>query len=300
MTGAMLKSRGTIMQRLNAYFPDVGFSTNVLDNPADVLSAVKLLSPFFNSLEIELGNDAEKTMYQSEDHRYAEIVEGIKVASDKNNTTLSVHAPYLGIDANLSSPDFSIRAQSITRLRRAIEIAYDLGAKKVTFHPGYRGQSNENSKDYLLRSLEMITSKDITLCLENMGAERSRYIVFSGKEHEDICNRTGIKIALDVIHLMSIAIDDKKFWEEMEIYAPLIGNIHMADMNRPKHIHIPIGEGNLQLSVILNFIASRGYRGAAIIEEFGGDFSTEYFIDRGRMYKSLVDKNRSTVLQRAA
>lgn len=271
-------------------YPEIGFSTNVLDNPSDVVGAVTQLSENFTAIEFELGEKAEQAVYDASAQQYQQIVKGIRAVCQAKQISLSVHAPYL--DHNLASTDSGERSRAIVRLQRAIEIASDLNSEKVTFHPGYnQGRRPEETLPLLIDSLEKVVpfarSKNIQLCLENMGSDRPDYIVYSAEQQVELCVRTGIRVALDVIHLASVSAPEH-FDADLTLIAPFVANVHIADMVLPKHVHLPLGEGNLELAPILATLFRAGYHGAAIVEEFGGPYPTSLFIERAAQYRAQL------------
>lgn len=271
--------------------PEIGFSTNVLNNPADVLKSVEIVSQHFKKIELELGDDAELTVYQANPSQYKDIVDAMKRLIIGQDISLSIHAPFVG--HNLAAEDERERRESIERLMKTIFFARDIGSKKVTFHPGLNGQRpNEKTMLPLMRSLEKIVPKasemKVQLCLENMGNERPAYIVYTPEEQKHVAQEAGVEIALDVIHLASVLSVGSEFYEGLEILAPHIASLHVADMLVPSHVHLPIGNGNLPLTPILKKLYSLGYRGPAIVEEFDGVTGYEFFIERARAYRNQV------------
>ncbi|WP_437324485.1 sugar phosphate isomerase/epimerase family protein [Sorangium sp. So ce381] len=270
---------------------EIGLSTNVLDNPPDVVASVERLAQDFHAVELELGEAAERAVYDATEEAYAAIVEAIRRVCSERSIYLSVHAPYL--DHNLASEDADVRRKSQERLLRAVRIAADLGSDKVTCHPGYcGGRDVESTVKHLISSLErMMLAADalgVRLCLENMGADRLDYIVYSAEQQVRICRATGVGVALDIVHLASVSPEPAAFTDELRRLIPWVRNVHAADMVVPKHVHIPIGEGNLSLTAILGELAAGGYSGPAIVEEFGGPYPTQRFIYSALAYRERL------------
>ena len=63
------------------------------------------------------------------------------------------------------------------------------------------------------------------------------------------------------------------------------------------HQHLPIGEGNLPLSDVLNRFALNGYRGVAVVEEFIPRFSTAYYLEKALAYQAGMQHLRASVQQ---
>lgn len=275
-------------------FPKIGFSTNVFDNPADVVGTVARIAKDFQNIELELGDAAEQTVYLADPEQYRLIVQEIKNIIRANAVTLTIHAPYVGVTGNLSSTDPVRRHQSIDRLKKCIQFASDVGAKIVTCHPGLRLRQPQEVllallNDSLTQVVPFAKQKNVELCVENMGADRPNYIVMSVDEQIQMCQETGVGITLDLIHLASVEGDQERLSKALERITPYVRNVHIADMVMPDHVHIPIGQGNLALEECLKSMWKLGYRGHAIVEEFGGDFEIDMFYRHARAFRSYTE-----------
>ncbi len=97
----------------------------------------------------------------------------IRDEAEANDIALSLHAPYA---INLASEDEAKRKASMERIIGAARSASKMGAKHVTFHPGYYGKlGRENALRLALSSLDEIVRKmkdeglEIELGPETMG-----------------------------------------------------------------------------------------------------------------------------------
>lgn len=272
----------------------IGFSTNVLDNPPDIVESVRQLSQDFQCIELELGDAAERTVYEANPAQYQKIVQDLKGLIREKNLRLSIHAPYIGVTANLAALDEAKRVLSIVRLKKSIEFAHHIGVRLVTCHPGLRMKQQQRPLlDQLCTSLSEVIpfaeSLGVQLCVENMGNERPNYIVMTPEEQIEMCEKTGARITLDLIHLASMVGSETELEASLKMLAPYIVNMHIADMVVPQHVHIPIGEGNLPLERCLRTLDQNGFEGAAIVEEFGGPFNTEAFYRHARAFRHYFE-----------
>lgn len=277
----------------------IGFSTNVFDNPPDIVASVRQIAEDFEYVELELGDAAERTVYEASPEQYAVIVQELRALIETKGLHLSLHAPYIGHTANLSALDEQRRLRSIERLKTSILFARDIGARMVTCHPGLRlKQTNEVLLPRLMQSLSEVmpfaAQYGVQLCVENMGNERPNYIVLTPDEQIEMCRGTGAGITLDLIHLASLEGLDDGFYSSLERMAPYLRNMHIADMVVPSHVHIPIGEGDLPLERCLRFLADHGYHGPAIVEEFGGPFETDMFYRNARAFRHYFETSAQT------
>ena len=269
-----------------------GGSTNLLNNPGDIVGAVTRLSRTFGVIELEMEDEA-RSVFEAAAARYDETVRGLLEIKKSSHLYFSVHAPYVGPDCDLSSDDPVTRRRSQDLLRRAIGFTRDLGASRLTYHPGYLSRVPLRSlMENLMRSLDELVPEanalGVTLCIENMGAERPHYIVFSPAEHRELCQATGTRLTFDLVHHASLVPLGDRYRDDLSLLLRNIENIHLADAAAPKHVHLPLGEGTMPVSEILGFLAAESYQGNVIVEEMGGGFSSEAFIEHAARYRDQV------------
>lgn len=263
----------------------IGVSTNLFHNPKNVVDIVSYLSQKFSVIELELEHDARDLL----DADVVEIETTIAQLNElrrSKNVRFTVHAPYIGGDCDLAAEDEQVRQASCNLLYKVIELSARFRANRVTYHPGYvcslsTGHMIENLK----RSLDQLVPKaaawGIELCLENTGAERPSYQLFSPKQYVALSQQTGTFLTLDLIHHASLFSRNGKLTDEffitLEEMLPYVKNVHFADMKIPKHNHLPIGRGNMPVSQLLDFLGDRNYQGNAIIEETAGGYTVKEF-----------------------
>ena len=98
----------------------IGVSTNLFNNPKDILGTVVRLTEDFPVVEIELENKA-RNILDAAPQAYAEVVEGLAELRRTKGTYLSVHAPYIGGTCDLSAADETIRKASCDLLTKAVQ-----------------------------------------------------------------------------------------------------------------------------------------------------------------------------------
>ncbi|OXJ19717.1 TIM barrel protein [Burkholderia sp. AU6039] len=281
--------------------PTIGFSTNVLNHPtntalapADVATAVAFLSERFGAVEIEISEDAQPAVLECGRERYDALVASLRETAQRTGVRLSVHAPWFGEATNLASPSADERARSITLLSRAVDFGADIGARIVTCHPGYHeGQEreifNRHLHESLVKAVRYAESRGVQISLENMGDERPSYIVHSVEEQIAMCQATGARVTLDVIHLRSRYDSEADFLDALTQIAPYVANVHIADMKGRNHAHVPIGDGDFPLDEVLHRLGAAGYEGGAIVEEFVRNCDFQRFLDKAIDYRARFE-----------
>lgn len=274
---------------MQPFEPDrFGVSTNLLDNPEDIVGAVRRLSSF-PVVEIELEDEARRVL-DAPPAVYDTVVERLIALRQERRLSLSVHASYVGPECDLAADDPAIRRASIRRLATAVRFSADVGASRLTYHPGYVSRDpGHRPLETLFQSIDEIMpaaeASDVTLCVENMGADRPKYIVLSPAAHVDLCEKTGSRLTFDVVHHVSLCAIGPQFFDDLALMLPHISNVHLADAVPPKHVHLPLGRGTLPVGEVLTFLRRSGYSGNVIVEETGGGYTAEAFVEHAGQYR---------------
>jgi sugar phosphate isomerase/epimerase len=274
----------------------IGFSTNVYDNPADIVGTTQAILRDFSDIELELEDDAKDFVFCADAPAYAATVAQLRSALSGINGQVSVHAPYLSRSTNLASSNPQVRAAAIEQVRRCIYFCRDIGGDRVTYHPGFvePGLPKAASAGHLKGSIETLQrdaeSQGVLLCLENMGKERPAYLVYTAEEHLALHSATGTWVTLDLVHLATWCDKDDQMDELMAAYAPITRNIHFNDMPLQAHRHVPSGDGVLPLARMLRKMESFGYRGAAIVDEFARPIPAQRYLSQTRQLVAAMNR----------
>lgn len=277
--------------------PRIGFSTNVFDNPADIVGTTQAILQDFPDIEIEIEDEAKDFLRDASTDEYGQTTTRLRALLQGGDRQVSVHAPYLSRSStNLASPDAQERAVAVAQIRQAIAFCADIGGDRVTYHPGFNepGFTKAALTDNLKRSIEALqkdaAERGVMLCLENMGNGRPKYLVYSAEEHVALHRETGTWVTLDLVHLASWCLPADRMAHEMAVYAPISRNIHFNDMPAEQHRHVPPGDGVLPLHEMLKTMWSLGYRDAAIVDEFARPIPPERYVTRARELVASIDE----------
>lgn len=270
-------------------FPRIGFSTNVYDNPADIVGTVQAILRDFPDVEIEYEDEAKDFLCAATPAQYDHTTARLRELLHGAERQVSVHAPYLSQSTtNLASADAQERAVAVAQIRRAIRLCADIGGDRVTYHPGFNDAVHSKAvlTGHLKRSIDELqkdaSALGVMLCLENMGNGRPKYLAYSADEHLALHRETGTWVTLDLVHLASWNLRAEELRREMATYAPISRNIHFNDMPANQHRHVPPGDGVLPLPDMLGTMWSLGYRDAAIVDEFARPIPATRYVDRAR------------------
>lgn len=283
----------------------IGISTNIFINPADIVGTVRRLSEDFRTIEIELEGEA-RACYDRDDADFAKVVQELVRLKEDRSLSYTVHAPYLGTACDIASKDDMTRAAAVDYLVRCVDFCQGIGATKMTYHPGLLDGDQKAfmpQLERLIGSVRQIVAyarpRGVTPCLENMGDGRPKFLILSHDQHEALCRQSGTKLTIDLIHHASLipitenGFDDlyyEMFFSSLKRIMPHVGHFHIADISGVHHAHLPMGTGDLDLTRILAFIGANGYDGPVIVEERGGGHSAESFVDHARAFRDAMEE----------
>jgi sugar phosphate isomerase/epimerase len=251
------------------------------------------LDPDFKVIEIEMERDARKLFDENPSAWARERSELIAIQAD-HDVVYSMHGPYLGSDADLSSRDETVRLASVDYMSRFIDEAQQLRMPYLTVHPGFLDSDREGAEDFsfeqLMKSITTLgrnaTCAGVQLLLENTGPDRPSYIVLSDDQHEQLCDEAGVGLTLDIVHFQAFYADMPvaAYWEKLERILPYVKNAHFNDVRGTAHQHLPLGTGDFQFQVFLERMESLGYRGNYIVEERGGGYEPAAYVEATKRY----------------
>lgn len=154
-------------------------------------------------------------------------------------------------------------------LKNAIVVARELSADCVSFWSGSADDdaSEEQCFGRLVESLkpilEFATARGVTLAFE---PEPGMFIDTMAR-FDELLHRLGpspLALTLDVGHLHCQG--ETPIEEYIAKYASLIKNIHIEDMRRGVHEHLMFGEGEMNISSIVDALSKSGYQGGVFVE----------------------------------
>ena len=190
----------------------------------------------------------------------------IRAILDKTGIRCTVHCPI--IDVNICSMNRVMAETSLELYLRSLELAKELHSLIFIFHAGHLFSVFDPLPEYwkkleraLLRVLEANSSETLVV-VENMEVDKPEEVVKTGEDLIRLLElsaswETGI--CWDLTHLLSTE-NNIGFLETI----PRVDHVHLSDClyheGKPAHKHLRIGEGNLDLSRLLQQPAGRKAR----------------------------------------
>lgn len=184
-------------------------------------------------------------------------------------TTVTV----LGEDSNPISPEASIRAAAVDRLKWAIEMTHTLGGDRLCgpFHSPlavFSGQGptdDEKSRaaDVLRQAAEFAQQADLTLAIEYLNRFEC-YFLTTAAEARALVERVDhphFRTMFDTFHGN---IEEKHQGEAIRHMAPVMAHVHISENDRGTP-----GTGHVQWDEVFATLKDVGYDGWLVIESFG-------------------------------
>ncbi len=196
-----------------------------------------------------------------------------EISKEARDLSLSLHASIHG--PNLASLNPRLAAASTEDLLETAELAAELGARVVVFHPGtlpgeYIGVPGalDRARDALRRALERAVPRaeelGVVLALENKQKSKGRDLVLTPQEHvELLVEFPGLKACLDFGHLHTLGLDPRGF---VTALGDKLVHVHLHDNHGEGDEHLPLGQGTLDWKGALGALREAGYRGTVILE----------------------------------
>ncbi|MFP4169507.1 MAG: sugar phosphate isomerase/epimerase family protein [Methanomassiliicoccales archaeon] len=227
-------------------------------------------SPVFSLVDFEMAMafidqhfDAWEVMGEGR-HLLPGVEERFHEAAPSFDLEFSAHAPMSDVNIGSLNPD--VRREAVDQVIEGMRAADRMGMRTYTFHPGFwspmgmlgKERVYEVTHESIARIDEEARDLSINVALENMPANPFTMCAKPG-ELDYFLEGTDIGVCFDIGHAhVSGTVD--RFMER----SPSFTNIHIHDNTGQGDEHLPVGEGAIDFSTVLQ--ALDGYRGNLIIE----------------------------------
>ena len=168
-------------------------------------------------------------------------------------------------EPTLLTPTVEGRDRRVAFLNRAIDIGAILGAEAVSFWAGVprpgidREQARIWLRDGVSRVLDHAAERNVTAALEPEPG-----MLVETVDDWSALNLHGLKLALDLGHLLVTGERDPA--KAVREFASHLGTVAIEDMARGMHIHLPFGEGDMDIPACLNALEAIGFERLVCVE----------------------------------
>jgi sugar phosphate isomerase/epimerase len=234
---------------------------------ADELTEIAALD--FDYLELTM--DPPQAHYTTIQQQMGSILSVLRSQS----MNIICHLPTFVSTADLTD---SIREASLLEMFNSLEVAAELGSRKVVLHPGHIGglgiYVRETALAHANNSLVAIIDRAQTLglcvCLENMFPRCRAF--FEPADFVDILQRfPDLRLTLDTGHANIDNPSGRRILEFIEKFGHRIGHLHVSDNFGERDDHIPLGAGTIDFLKIVKALKKCGYDDTATLEIFSED-----------------------------
>lgn len=178
-----------------------------------------------------------------------------------------VHLPFA---VDLGSPFTPVRDGAVAELVAGMDLAADLGAETVVFHPASDawelGWSDAECRGFVHDALDELVpaarERGLDPCLENVV---SSYYVASAFP-ELLRRYPDASMTFDTSHALLSGMDEAEMAAFLETHADRVGHLHLVDTRGGDDEHLPVGMGTIAFGEALAGLAAAGWSGTATLE----------------------------------
>jgi sugar phosphate isomerase/epimerase len=207
--------------------------------------------------------------FQAQLHEVRRLLEERNLASVIETGARFLLDPWRKHQPTLISPEASERELRLSFLKRAVDVARELGSQAVSFWSG--AASDVAEPEILMCRLVQCCSQ---LC-DYAGAHQVR-LAFEPEPGMFIDTMTKfamfheraahdwLGLTLDVGHLQCLG--ETPIAEHLRRWGELLWNVHIEDMRGGVHDHLMFGEGEIDFPPVLRALREIGYQGGVHVE----------------------------------
>lgn len=219
---------------------------------------------------------------------------GKRLAKKKGNVDVySVHALNTQFEPQLFNRHDGVRKDAYAVLRKVMESARELGAKRYTFHGITRAKRNARSgknddfswmADCFQELVRFCQDYGVGVCLENVEwSTYNRPGVF-GKIVQSVPNLYG------VLDIKQARISEYPYETYLSEMGERLSHVHVSDINECGKMCLP-GQGCFDFVDMIKRLNDVGFRGPLLIEVYQNDYKKEQELaDACNFLQELVDK----------
>ncbi len=169
-------------------------------------------------------------------------------------------------EPTLLCPDEEGRERRVDFLGRALEIAAETGAETMSFWAGIKPADLDRTTalDHLRRGIETVLRRAEALGVEASFEPEPGMLIETVAEWNEELGYRELRLALDVGHCL--VTQDVDPADAIHAQAPRLGTIHLEDMRRGVHEHLPLGEGDMDIARVLAALRDVEYRRLVSLE----------------------------------
>jgi sugar phosphate isomerase/epimerase len=181
--------------------------------------------------------------------------------------TLTVHAPILDLNPCSINPD--VAEVSLVYAARSVDIALQMGARVLTFHPGRRtakrppGEADFTRFTRYISVLRQAALKNtLRVSMENMEPAVNSFLCTPERVRNLLDEEHWLYFTLDIAH--ALAKDDEEPIRYIELCGDRLANVHIS-RKEGKTLHLPL-DRSPGMARVIKALLDIGYRGSLTLE----------------------------------
>ena len=205
--------------------------------------------------------------WRGEAERIARLLDELRLGAIVETGARFLLNPRAKHEPTLISPEPEGRDRRVSFLKRAIDIAAIWRADAVSFWAGVPrpGVGREDAHQWLHEGLERVLDHAEEADVDAAFEPEPGMLIETCGEWEALHERhPRLKLALDTGHcIVSQDIDPA---DAVRRYADHLGTVAVEDMARGVHVHLPFGEGDMDIPAVLGALNDIGFERLVSVE----------------------------------
>lgn len=188
---------------------------------------------------------------------------------------LVVHLPF---SIEPGSPFPAVREGAIAEYIGGMELAADLGAEKIVFHPSGNAWglawSEEERREFVHEALDELVpaarGRGLEPCLENLASS-----YYTAQRFPDLLERyPTASMTFDTSHALLSGVSSAEMAAFCREHADRISHLHLVDTCGGEDEHLPVGMGTIDFAPLLEALGEVDWSGTATLEIGTEDYDT--------------------------
>ena len=230
--------------------------------------------------------------WETDAKKLAQRLRGLRFGSVIETGARYLLDPRAKHEPTLVTADPAGRARRIAFLHRAIDVGAILGSEAVSFWAGVPkpGVDRAEAAAWLEAGLEQVVAyagrRGVVAALE----PEPGMLVETVDDYLKLAEALpGLKLALDTGHLLVTGERDPA--AAIAEFGDRLGTVTIEDMRRGEHVHLPFGEGDVDVPSILSALDATGFANLVCVELSRDSHRADLMIPQAFSYLSLCRSN---------
>ena len=199
--------------------------------------------------------------------RVVDRVDEFRAALADAGVGIVVHLPFA---ADPGVPFGPVRAGVVEELVAGMDLAVDLGAEKVVFHPSSDawglGWDERETRGFVHDALDDLVpaarDRGLVPCLENVVSS-----YYDATALPELLDRyPDAAVTFDTSHALLAGMDEAAMAAFLETHADRVAHLHLVDTRGDRDEHLHPGMGTIDFGTVLSGAADAGWSGTATME----------------------------------